>query len=158
MAHQLGADSFVSVVEAGRLADQRRYPTHWRPSRDLGRRATNPGGTFERLAPEALPSCRAADGTGLPVRDYSREFAAQRTAAGLKAITLGKMRHSNISRMREAGIAADVVAAWHGDRVRTNGAASHLSSKLENLLRQCRSGFSVNGGYRKKLEPCASVK
>jgi len=55
-----------------------------------------------------------ADGTRLPVRDYSREFAAQRKAAGLKAITLGKLRHSNVSRMRAAGIAADVVAAWHG--------------------------------------------
>jgi integrase len=55
-----------------------------------------------------------ADGTPLPVREYSREFAAQRGAAGLKAITLGKLRHSNISRMRAAGIAADVVAAWHG--------------------------------------------
>jgi integrase len=44
----------------------------------------------------------------------TREFAAQRTAAGLEAITLGKLRHSNISRMRAAGIAADVVAAWHG--------------------------------------------
>jgi hypothetical protein len=32
----------------------------------------------------------------------------------VKAITLGKPRHSNISRMRAAGIAADVVAAWHG--------------------------------------------
>jgi integrase len=55
-----------------------------------------------------------ADGTPLPVRDYSREFTAQRNAAGLKAITLAKLRHSNISRMRAAGIAADVVAAWHG--------------------------------------------
>jgi integrase len=55
-----------------------------------------------------------ADGTWLPVREYSREFAAQRKASGLKAITLGKLRHSNISRMRAAGIAADVVAAWHG--------------------------------------------
>lgn len=55
-----------------------------------------------------------ADGTPLPVREYSREFSAQRKAAGLKAITLGKLRHSNISRMRAAGIAADVVAAWHG--------------------------------------------
>jgi integrase len=55
-----------------------------------------------------------ADGTPLPVREYSREFAAQRKAAELKPITLGKLRHSNISRMREAGIAADVVAAWHG--------------------------------------------
>ncbi|MEZ0053241.1 integrase [Mycobacterium sp. MAA66] len=55
-----------------------------------------------------------ADGTPLPVRDYSRAFAAQRKAAGLKAIPLGKVRHSNISRMRAAGVAADVVAAWHG--------------------------------------------
>jgi integrase len=55
-----------------------------------------------------------ADGTWLPVREYSREFNAQRTAAGLKAIPLGKLRHSNISRMRAAGVAADVVAAWHG--------------------------------------------
>jgi hypothetical protein len=45
------------------------------------------------------------DATWLPVREYSREFAAQRTAAGLSAITLGKLRHSNISRMRAAGIA-----------------------------------------------------
>src|SRR5258705_10522659 len=42
------------------------------------------------------------DGTWLPVREYSREFAAQRTAAGLEAIALGKLRHSNISRMRAA--------------------------------------------------------
>lgn len=55
-----------------------------------------------------------ADGTPLPVREYSREFAARRKAAGLKAIPLGKLRHSNISRMRAAGIPADVVAAWHG--------------------------------------------
>src|SRR5271156_5304081 len=55
-----------------------------------------------------------ADGTRLPVRDYSREFAAQRKAAGLKVIPLGKLRHSNVSRMRAAGVAADVVAAWHG--------------------------------------------
>jgi hypothetical protein len=37
----------------------------------------------------------------------------KRIAAGLEAIALGKLRHSNISRMRAAGIAADVVAAWH---------------------------------------------
>jgi integrase len=55
-----------------------------------------------------------ADGTLLPVRDYSRLFAVQRTAAGLPAITLAKLRHSNISRMRAAGVAADTVAAWHG--------------------------------------------
>ena len=49
----------------------------------------------------------------VPVREYSREFAAQCNATGLKAITLARLRHSNISRMRVAGIAADVVAAWH---------------------------------------------
>ena len=65
------------------------------------------------MADEDLLLSRA-DGTRLPVRDYSREFAAQRKAAGLKAIPLGKLRHSNISRMRAAGVAADVVAAWHG--------------------------------------------
>lgn len=59
-----------------------------------------------------------ADGTRMPVRDYSREFAGQRAAAGFKAITLGKLRHSNISRMRAAGIAADFVAAWHGHTAR----------------------------------------
>jgi hypothetical protein len=59
----------------------------------------------------------------LPVRDYSREFAAQRKAVGLKAIPLGKMRHSNISRMRAAGIAVDVVAAWHGHTERMIQAA-----------------------------------
>jgi hypothetical protein len=47
-----------------------------------------------------------ADSTWLPVRDYSREFAAQCSAAGPKVIILGKLRHSNISRMRAAGIAA----------------------------------------------------
>lgn len=54
------------------------------------------------------------DGTWLPVREYSREFSTQRKETGLNAITLGKLRHSNISRMRAAGISADVVAAWHG--------------------------------------------
>jgi hypothetical protein len=49
---------------------------------------------------------------------HSREFAAQRKAAELKAIPLGKLRHSNISRMRAAGVAADVVEAWHGDAER----------------------------------------
>jgi hypothetical protein len=55
-----------------------------------------------------------ADGTPLPMRDYSREFSTQRKAAALKAITIGKLWHSNISRMRAAGIAANVVAARHG--------------------------------------------
>ena len=32
-------------------------------------------------------------GTWLPVREYSNESAAQRTAARPKAITLGKLRH-----------------------------------------------------------------
>ena len=39
---------------------------------------------------------------------------AQRKAARLKAITVGELRHSNISRMRAAGISADVLTAWHG--------------------------------------------
>ncbi|WNG94463.1 hypothetical protein [Mycobacterium sp. ITM-2016-00318] len=38
----------------------------------------------------------------------------QREAAGLKPVTLGTLRHPNITRMREAGIQADVVAVWHG--------------------------------------------
>jgi integrase len=54
------------------------------------------------------------DGTWLPVREYSRDFDAQRQAAELPPILLEKLRHSNISRMREAGVPADVVAAWHG--------------------------------------------
>jgi integrase len=53
------------------------------------------------------------DGTPMPVRDYPREFTPS-ARAGLKAIPLGKLRHSNILRMRAAGISADVVAAWHG--------------------------------------------
>lgn len=57
--------------------------------------------------------CRA-DSTVMAVREYSREFTTQRKAVGLPAITLAKLRHSNISRMRAAGVAADVVAAWHG--------------------------------------------
>jgi hypothetical protein len=39
----------------------------------------------------------------------ARKFAAQCSAAGPKVITLGTLRHSNISRMRPAGI-----AAWYG--------------------------------------------
>jgi integrase len=60
-----------------------------------------------------LLMCRA-DSLPLPVREYSRDFNAQRKAVKLPPITLAKLRHSNISRMREAGIPADVVAAWHG--------------------------------------------
>jgi integrase len=55
-----------------------------------------------------------ADGTWLPVREYSRLFAAQREAAVLAAITLRNLRHSNVTRMRAADVAADVVPAWHG--------------------------------------------
>ncbi|MDT5096499.1 MAG: hypothetical protein QOC76_236 [Mycobacterium sp.] len=40
------------------------------------------------------------DGTWLPVREYSREFAAQRTAAGLKAITLRKLRQQHLTDAR----------------------------------------------------------
>jgi integrase len=62
----------------------------------------------------ATKTHRSARDPPLPVRDYTREFSAQREAAGLKGITLGKLRHSYISLMRAAGIAAEVVAARHG--------------------------------------------
>lgn len=90
------------------------------PARELGMlKAMRAAHLRERLAvgrplADADLLLSRADGTWLPVREYSREFSAQRSAAGLKAITLGKLRHSNISRMRAAGVAADVVAAWHG--------------------------------------------
>lgn len=77
--------------------------THRRERIAVGRRLTQADLLLSRI-----------DCTLMPVRDYSREFTAQRKAAGLKAIPLGKIRHSNISRMRAAGVAADVVAAWHG--------------------------------------------
>ncbi|MEF2108116.1 hypothetical protein V3587_17465 [Rhodococcus sp. IEGM 1306] len=41
-------------------------------------------------------------------------FAQQRREAGLSKITLRNLRHSSVSRMRAAGVPADVVAAWHG--------------------------------------------
>lgn len=78
------------------------------------RRSLRTSGIGHRPATDRNLLLSRADGTPLPVRDYSREFAAQHKAAGLKAITLGKLRHSSISRMRAAGIAADVVGAWHG--------------------------------------------
>jgi integrase len=49
----------------------------------------------------------------MAVRAYSREFTAERNASGLPPITMAKLRHSNVSRMRDAGVAADVVAARH---------------------------------------------
>ncbi|MBD0024396.1 tyrosine-type recombinase/integrase [Gordonia pseudamarae] len=54
------------------------------------------------------------DGSPLPVRDYTRLFTARRKAAKLPPITLRNLRHSSVSRMRAAGVPADVVAAWHG--------------------------------------------
>ena len=86
----------------------------WRCSRPCGRSTCRERLAVGRALTDADLLLSRVDGTWLPVRDYSREFTAQRKAAGLKAITLGKLRHSNISRMRAAGIAADVVAAWHG--------------------------------------------
>src|ERR1700686_1689010 len=85
-----------------------------------------------------------ADGTRLPVRDYSREFAAQRKAAGLKAIPLGKLRHSNISRMRAAGVAADVVAAWHGHTERMTQAV--YGRVTDDRLTAASAGFSASAG------------
>ncbi|WP_239450616.1 tyrosine-type recombinase/integrase [Gordonia terrae] len=54
------------------------------------------------------------DGTPLPVREYTRLFTDRRKAAKLPPITLRNLRHSSVSRMRAAGVPADVVAAWHG--------------------------------------------
>jgi hypothetical protein len=45
--------------------------------------------------PTMICCYREPTGHGLPVRDYSRGFTAMQKAAGLKAITLGKLRHSN---------------------------------------------------------------
>ena len=84
-----------------------------------------------------------ADGTWLPVREYSRVFAAQRAGAGLKAITLGKLRHSNISRMREAGVPADVVAAWHGHTERMTQAV--YGRVTDDRLTAAAAVFSSRG-------------
>lgn len=54
------------------------------------------------------------DGTPFPVREYTRLFTERRKAAKLPPITLRNLRHSSVSRMRAAGVSADVVAAWHG--------------------------------------------
>lgn len=90
------------------------------PPRDLGMLKTMRAVHLrERLAVGRAMSdtdlllCRA-DSLPMAVREYSREFTVQRKVVELPAITLAKLRHSNISRMRAAGIAADVVAAWHG--------------------------------------------
>jgi hypothetical protein len=53
-------------------------------------------------------------GAVLTGRAVTRCGGSKPRPPGLSAITLGKLRHSDISRMRAAGIAADVVAAWHG--------------------------------------------
>ena len=82
--------------------------------RDLGRFIAGVNTKLSQVGADDDLLLSRADGTRLPVRDYSPEFTAQRKAAGLKAIPLGKLRHSKISRMRAAGVAADVVAAWHG--------------------------------------------
>ncbi|BBY54597.1 tyrosine-type recombinase/integrase [Mycobacterium koreense] len=84
------------------------------------------------------------DGTPLPVRDYSRLFTTQRKAAGLKPITLGKLRHSNISRMRAAGIAADVVASWHGHTERMTQAV--YGRVTDDRLTAAAAVFSVEVG------------
>ncbi|MCF8609993.1 site-specific integrase [Gordonia sp. HY285] len=57
--------------------------------------------------------CRE-DGTPMPVRTYSNQFQQITKELGLRPITLRNLRHSSVSRMREAGVPADVVAAWHG--------------------------------------------
>ena len=65
------------------------------------------------LTPEDLILSRI-DGTPFPVRDYTRLFTDRRKAVKLPPITLRNLRHSSVSRMRAAGVPADVVAAWHG--------------------------------------------
>jgi hypothetical protein len=89
------------------------------------------------------------------VRDYLREFTAQRSAAELKAITLGKLRRSNISRMRAAGVAADVVAAWHGHTKRMTQAVYGrvTDDRLTAASAVLVPGGAKGGGNRKKLEP-----
>jgi len=57
-----------------------------------------------------IPGCWARR-----IPDRTRSLVPRpREETSLRRVTLGKLRHSNISRMRAAGIAADVVAAWHG--------------------------------------------
>ena len=86
----------------------------WRCSRPCARSTCASAWPWGGRWPTATCCCRGPTAHGCRCASTRREFAAQRKAAGLKAITLGKLRHSNISRMRAAGIAADVVAAWHG--------------------------------------------
>ena len=54
------------------------------------------------------------DGSPLPVRRYTQLFRDRRTRAGLPPVLLRNLRHSSVSRMRAAGVPADVVASWHG--------------------------------------------
>lgn len=101
---------------------------------------------FGRRLTEADLLLLRVDGTWMPVRDYSREFTTQRTAAGLTAIPLGKIRHSNISRMRAAGIAADVVAAWHGHTERMTQAV--YGRVTDDRLTAASTVFSTASGER----------
>ena len=68
---------------------------------------------------------------------------------GLEAITLGKLRQSNISRMCAAGIAAAVVAAWHGHTERmiqavygrvTDERLTAAADVFSSAVRGCRHG------------------
>jgi integrase len=82
----------------------------------------------------------------MPVRDYSRAFAAERKAAGLDAIPLRNMRHSNISRMRAHGVPADVVAAWHGHTERMTQAV--YGRVTDDRLVTAASAFSAPAGQK----------
>lgn len=53
------------------------------------------------------------DGMGLPVRDYRREFTAQRETEGTKANSARKAAAFQHLSDARGGIAADMVAAWH---------------------------------------------
>lgn len=80
------------------------------------------------------------DGSPLPIRDYTRLFTDRRKAAGLPSITLRNLRHSSVSRMRAAGIPADVVAAWHGHSERMTTAVYGRVS--DDRLKSAAEAFS----------------
>ncbi len=90
------------------------------------------------LADDAVLLARI-DGSPLPVRDYTRLFTERRKSAGLPSITLRNLRHSSVSRMRAAGVPADVVAAWHGHSERMPPPSTGGCRTTASPLRRRRS-------------------
>jgi hypothetical protein len=72
----------------------------------------------------SLTNCRCC------LRSPALQFAVQRATARLEAITLGKLRHSNISRKRPAGICTVVTQVIYGrsPTTRLTAAAAVFSS------------------------------